>query len=148
MRSIPVGTGHPDHGGTRVEREEPTIDVEQPNEQGNTWVHIRQTIHLSVAVPVAFIKHSFCGGCGREPPLPNGREALEFILSNNDGARLCFPEPEDAKPERDGYPVEGWRRIEMKGGDDSTLMCPKCLSEMANLFAKKQKARRHARQPR
>lgn len=93
-----------------------------------TWVRIRQTVTYEVEIPIMRGKgHWCCRICGKAPPLPDQRGA-EFILDNHDGERLIFPQDEDVEPERDRYPVTGWKKVKI-GSNLEAILCPECLEE-------------------
>jgi hypothetical protein len=118
-RRIPLGDG------TTVTRSAATIRVTGKRDT-LVFVEITQTILLKVNVPVmqdANADHWSCQICGKMPPLPDDK-GCEFILENNGGERISFPAHEEVKPERDCYPVTGWKRLKVKG--DALFTCDKC----------------------
>lgn len=79
-------------------------------------------VRFSGEVPVGVFLTGSCTFCGVTTPPPD-RPALVFVLQHHDGQRLLAADAEDCYPERDRWPVTGWKSV------DGTLACGCCSAK-------------------
>ena len=70
----------------------------------------------------------YCKACGCKAPLPDADGAL-FLLCHHELGRIAWAEAEDFRPERDGYPVPGWKTSPVG------LVCPECANKIEDALA-------------
>lgn len=111
--------------GTKMTVTDRGVCVGEQHSEDTVWLRVSATIRLEADVLYGCTEHLDCAVCGAAPP-PPGEDAVMYVLENNDGGRLVFPCAEDVEPDRDRYPVPGWRNTE--GG----LTCPECYAEISS----------------
>lgn len=85
--------------------------------------HEGDLISARVVWPVGLFQAGECAFCECPTPPPDAN-ALDFVVRNHDASRrLLFPHAEDCYPERDCWPVTGWREC------DGMLLCDQCAEK-------------------
>lgn len=122
--SIPIGKGTDDERSTTVKILQDDIGFDYANDKHrpkHTRIRITQTIKLTFD---ATIVGRFCEICGKHTPMPDD-DAGAFIIENNDNDRLHFAAEDDVKPERDCWPVKGWRMVTITA-EVRAFACAEC----------------------
>ncbi len=127
--SIPVGAG------TEVTRSRVNMRRVKDARCGAPQYEIEQAFTLKFTAKIGVGSHWRCVGCDAEPKL--SEQGAEFILANNDGDRLHFPEPEDCEDERDCFPVTGWTTFPVD--EENKLICGECHAEQIRAITGRRK---------